>query len=567
MFRDMALTICISVGASFLVAITLIPLAASYFIKKGKKVEMSGLARAYGAVQDLALRRRKTTFVVACLALAASIGFMIWNYQRGNSEFLPREDNGIALFNMKTQVGSSIGHLDELSREAEAVILENIPEVELLAADLGVGDGFAAIFSEGKHAGLLRVRLKPLAERDRRQWQVEDEVRELLSRIPGLETKVPQMGAIGGGEGDLVVKVRGYDLGVARRVGGDVKRMIEEIDGARDVTFSLEAARPELHVTYDRSLMSRLGLTSANVTSTVSSFFQGTIATVFREDGREYNVRVRAPRSFRDDPDNLGNLLVVSPVAGPVLLRSVATMTEEAGPAMVAREDQDRIVTISANALPGKLGKITDEATKRLDGYAWPEGFNYSIGGAAQDMQESFVFLGIAFLASLLLVYMVMASIFESLRTPFVIALTIPLGMTGVGIALFATGTALSITATIGLVVLVGIVVNNSIVLVDYANQLRGQGMSRLEAVMMAGRRRVRPILMTTLTTVLAMSPMAMEIGTGAESWSPLARVIIGGLTFAMIITLLVVPVIYVWLGGGEASVERLSGTGAPSGA
>ena len=170
------------------------------------------------------------------------------------------------------------------------------------------------------------------------------------------------------------------------------------------------------------------------------------------------------------------------------------------------------------------------------------------------------MFLAIAFIASMLLVYMVMASLFESLLTPFIIGLTIPLGMMGVGLALFLTETSLSITATIGLVVLVGIVVNNSIVLVDYTNQLCAEGYSRLEAVKLAGQRRVRPIMMTTLTTVLAMTPMALEIGTGAESWSPLARVIIGGLSGALLITLFVVPIIYLWLGGGgAASAERLS--------
>jgi HAE1 family hydrophobic/amphiphilic exporter-1 len=560
MFRDMAMTICISLGASFAVAITLIPLAASVFIKKGQKAEISTLANGYAAMQRVSLRWRALTVITAVLALFGSVGFIVWNYMRGNSEFLPKEDSGIALFSIQTQVGSSVEHLDRLGAVAEKLVAENVPEVELLAIDIGVGEGFAAMFSEGKHAGLMRVRLVPLDQRERRQWQIEDQIRKLLSAIPGLEAKVFQPFMMSSDEGDLVIKIRGHDIATARRVGREVKSLIEGIDGAKDVSFSLEAARPELHVIYDRPRMSRLGLTSAEVTSSVSAFFQGTIATIFREDGRDYNVRVRAPLEFRHDPDNLEDMIVVSPIAGPVVLRSVARLEEQAGPVKITREDQRRVVTVSANSLPGKLGGLTAAAEERLEAYRWPEGFDYKIGGAAEDMQESFMYLGLAVIASMLLVYMVMASLFESLLTPFVIGFTIPLGMIGVGLALFVTGTALSITAAIGLVVLVGIVVNNSIMLVDYTNQLCAGGMERLEAVALAGRQRVRPILMTTMTTVLAMFPMALEIGTGAESWSPLARVIIGGLLGAMLITLFVVPVIYMKLGGGgAASAERLS--------
>lgn len=558
MFRDMAMTICISLAASLAVAITLIPLAASVFIKKGKTLESSWLVSGYGKLQSVSLGRRKTVFVTAWLALAVSIGFIALNYMRGNSEFLPKQDSGIALFSIKTEVGSSVDHIDRLARQAEKILGENIPEVKLLATDVGVSDGFTAMFSEGKHAGLMRVVLKPLAQRERRQWQIEDQIRELLSDVAGLEIKIFQPFSMNSNEGDLIIKIRGHDLQVARNLGRQVKRLLEGIEGAVDVTFSLEDARPELHVYYDRQRMSRLGLTSADVTSTISSFFHGTIATIFRESGNDYNIRVRAPLRFRSRVSNLSDLTVVSPVAGPVTLRSVATIGERAGPVSIDREDQQRIVKVTANSLPGKLGAVTAGIEEKLDAFPWPEGFGYSIGGEAEDMKESFFFLVLAMCVSILLVYMVMASIFESLLTPFVIGFTIPLGMTGVGLALFVTQTALSITAAIGVVVLVGVVVNNSIVLIDYANQLCASGMGRSEAVALAGRRRVRPILMTTLTTALAMLPMAMEIGTGAESWSPLARVIIGGLSVALGITLFVVPIIYIWLGGGGAAKRQM---------
>jgi HAE1 family hydrophobic/amphiphilic exporter-1 len=560
MFKDMAMTICMSLTASLIVATTLIPLAASVFIRKGQNIENSLLAQAYSKIQSLTLSWKKAVFVVSWLLLFGSIGLITSSYLQGNAEFFPKQDSGLIIVSIKAQVGSTVEQIADLGRRAEQLIHDNVPEVELLATQAGSAAGFASLFSEGRHAGLIRVRLKPIEDRTRKQWQIEESIRKLLEDIPGLETKVFEGMTMGSTEGDVVINIQGHDIDTAKRTGLRIKRIVSEIEGAKDVTFSLEDARPEVHVRYDRERMSRLGLTSADVTSSVSSFFMGTVATIFRQGGQDYNVRVRAPAEFRKNPDNLNDLLIMSPLSGPILLRSFAQTKEQAGPVKITREDQRRIVKVIASTLPGKLAGLTSGIEEKLDSFDWPEDFGYRIGGAAEDMMESFFYLLIALGVSVMLVYMVMASMFESLLTPFVIGLTIPLGMTGVGVILFVTQTSLSVTAAIGVVVLVGVVVNNSIVLIDYANQLCAEGMSRIDAVTVAGKRRVRPILMTTLTTVLAMVPMALEIGTGAESWSPLARVIIGGLLIALFVTLLVVPIIYVWIGGGgAASPNRLS--------
>jgi HAE1 family hydrophobic/amphiphilic exporter-1 len=558
MFRDMALTICISLAASFLVAITLIPLAASVFIRSVKSRKEGLLVRGFGRLQagSIASRpRRVLVFALAWAALAGS-GFLI---SLVGVEFFPEEDQGMIMIQAKAQLGSTVEHLDRLVRPVERAIREEVPELELLGVDLGADEGFSSMFSEGRHTGIMRLRLIPLGQRDRRQKEIQDQLREILARFPGLDAKPFQpfnpMGAA-----DVTVKIIGHDLETARRLGKDAKRIIEGLEGAKDVSFGLDENRPEYRVAYDRQRISRLGLTAADVSSTISSFFQGTIATFFREAGEEYNIRVRTPRDFREDPRNLGELLVRSPVAGPVPLRSIATVEEHTGPVKVSRQDQQRVNSIDANTGDKDLAAFIRRVDEALAAVPWPEGFRYEIGGAAEDFQESFQSLGIAIMIAILLVYMVMASIFESLRTPFVIVFTVPLGMTGVGIALFLTGTVMSVIALIGVVILVGVVVNNSIVLVDNANQHCARGLGRLEAVVTAARIRLRPILMTTLTTTLAMVPLAMELGAGAESWSPLARVVIGGLLTAMLITLFVVPVIYVWLGGGGAAcAERIS--------
>ncbi|HUT77711.1 MAG TPA: efflux RND transporter permease subunit, partial [Polyangia bacterium] len=465
----------------------------------------------------------------------------------------PKEDQGMIMIQVKAQLGSTVEHLDRLVRPVERAIRKEVPESELLAVELGIDEGFASMFSEGKHTGLLRMRLVPLAQRERRQQEIEDQLRKLLARFPGLDAKPFQpfnpMGAA-----DITVTIVGHDLETARRVGNEARKLIEALGDAEDVVFSLDENRPEYRVSYDRQRMSRLGLTAAEVSATVSSFFQGTVATFFREAGEEHTIRVRAPRTFRESPRNLDDLLVRSPIAGPVPLRSIAAVEERTGPVKITRQDQQRVNTIDANTSDRDLAGFIERIDGVLAAYPWPEGFRYQIGGAAEDFQESFLSLGIALIIAMLLVYMVMASLFESLRTPFVIAFTVPLGMTGVGIALFLTGTVLSVVALIGMVILVGLVVNNSIVLVDHANQQCARGLSRIDAVRVAAENRLRPILMTTLTTCLAMVPLALEIGSGAESWSPLARVVVGGLLTATLITLFVVPVIYVWLGGGGAA-------------
>lgn len=556
MFRDMALTICISLGSSFLVAITLIPLAAATLVRKGPKTATSRLVRAYGALQRPVLRTkagRVSFFALAWLLLVGSI-FLIVGV---GTDFFPKQDQGMIFFQVKSQAGSSVEHTDRLARQIEEEILEKVPEADFVMMDVGMDEGFAAMFSEGQHTGLLRIRLAPLAERERGQLEIEEQIREIGENVPGLEAKVFQPFDMGGA--GITVKIIGHDLATALKVGTDVKRLVQETEGAKDVTFSLEQSMPEYRVYYDRQLISRLGLTTAEVSNTVSSFFQGTIASIFREEGQDYNIRVRAPRSFREDQKNLGDVLINSPISGTVPLRSIASISEQTGPVKITREDQQRMVTVETNSVSQDLNALINRIEERLEAYDWPAGFRYEIGGSAEDFLESFFFLIVAFGIAMVLVYMVMASLFESLRTPFVIFFTIPLGMTGVGIALFATGTVLSVVALIGIVILVGVVVNNSIVLVDHANQLRAEGMNRFEAVSEAGRHRVRPILMTTLTTSLAMVPLALEIGSGAESWSPLARVVIGGLLMATLITLFIVPIIYVWLGGKRTRASMIS--------
>jgi hydrophobic/amphiphilic exporter-1 (mainly G- bacteria), HAE1 family len=551
MFRDMAATICISLTASLVVALTIIPLGVSMFVRKVPDLGKGLLARSYVSLQGVTLKYRKLTVLAAILLLALGVFFVV----RAGQDMFPKNDHGMIAMQIKGQVGSSLGVMDEVRKKAEAVVRKEVPEATVTMSQFGTAEGFMALFSEGSHSGMMRIKLPPRSQRQRGQQEIQEPLRKALNEIPGVEAKVMDMGF--SGESDVSIEIFGYDLKEARRVGLDIKKLVQKIDDARDVTFSLEEAKPELHVIYDRIRLSRLGLTTSDVSASLSAFFQGTIATVYREGGNDYDILIRSPRAFREGEANLENMVETSPIAGSFPLRSVARIEEESGPVQITRKDQERYVTVSATSVGNDLGGLTAKIEKVLEKYPWPEEFRYHVGGAAEDFQEALVYLGIALIAALLLVYMVMAGQFESFLTPFIIFLTVPFSLIGVGLALFATHIPLSVTGIIGEVILIGVVVNNSIVLVDYANQLVEEGMDRVDAIRVAGQVRLRPILMTAMTTILGMLPMALEIGEGAESWSPLARVVIGGMVVCTFITLTVVPNLYIWMTKWRKAVSQ----------
>ncbi len=586
MFGDMAITICFSLAASLFVARTGIPLFASRLLhgrragaqgrrpgalSRGIGALLEAMARAYALTLAWCLRRRKTTFALVTLTLggAAGLGTTL------ATEFFPRNDQGLFALQIETAVGTSLEETDAIFRRAEELVRRTVPEREVYNVDIGSGEGFVALFAKGQHAGILRVRLKDMRLRTRTQAEIEEDLQRRISAIPGASATVLQPNLFGSA-GEIVVEIYGHDLIKARDLGLRVKRLLRSLPGTTDVTFSQEAGKPEVEVTPDRSRLAMLGLSPADISSTISVFFAGKIASVFREGGTEYDIRVRGPRDYRRDRRDLASLPIVTPLGASVPLGSVASVRPVLGPATIARQDQQRMVTVSCN-LAGKnkdLGAVLKSLEAGLKKIPWPEDFGYRVGGQAEDFKESFFYLGLAMLAAIALVYMVMASQFESLLHPFIILLTIPLAFIGVVLALVVTRTSLSVTALIGVLVLVGVVVNNAIVLIDTINQIRarrgrreeagedpaplapppggeggGDGQDELtallESVMDAGQRRLRPILMTAATTVLGMMPLALELGEGAESWSPMARAVIGGLATSTLLTLVVMPAVY----------------------
>ena len=591
MFGDMAITICFSLAASLFVARTGIPLAASRLLRREdvpRGVDpatgevraqygrvMGAAARIYARMLAWCLRNRKKTLALAVLSFMGAIAVG----SRLPREFFPKYDQGLFEMQIDTAVGSSLEVTDRAFRRMERIIEQHVPERQVFNADIGSGEGFVAMFAKGPHSGMMRIKLKGRKQRTRTQQQIEQDLRQRFNEIPGVTAVVFQPNFMG--SADIELKVYGHDLVQARQLGLRLKALVSKVEGTSDVLFSLDAGKPEMAVQLDRGRLTGLGLNTAAVSSAISTVFSGKLATFYREGGTEYDVRVRGPRNLRRDQRDLATLPIVTPTGASVPLGSIATVRPSVGPATITREDQQRVVTISAT-VPGKdLGGVTARLNKALESFAWPDGFTHRVGGQAEDLQESFLYLGIALLAAILLVYMVMASQFESLLHPFLILFTIPLASVGVVAALGLTGTSLSVTALVGVLILVGVVVNNAIVLVDTINRRRQarreaaasalgpevvvQGPYRVDAgsgarvpledqasllasVQQAGQRRMRPILMTALTTILGMTPLAAELGDGSESWSPMARAVIGGLTSATFLTLLVIPSLYIWI-------------------
>ncbi|MDZ7342668.1 MAG: efflux RND transporter permease subunit, partial [candidate division KSB1 bacterium] len=315
--------------------------------------------------------------------------------------------------------------------------------------------------------------------------------------------------------------------------------------GVVNAETSIRESTPELRINLDRQRIADLGLSTAQIGQVVSSSILGTVATRFRDAGDEFDIRVQLTKDARSNKTDIENILLMTPMGKQIPLRAVASVEYSKAPKEIIREDQERLVTVSIDVAGRDLRTATSDVRKALKQVAVPNDFRIEIGGTAEEQQESFMYLGLALMVAILLTYMVMASQFESLLDPFIILFTIPLSLIGVAMALLVTGTQMSVMALVGVVMLVGIVVNNGIVLVDYINQLRDRGLELYEAIMVGGKIRMRPVLMTALTTIFGMLPLALGLGESGENWAPMARSVMGGLTVATVLTLIVVPVIY----------------------
>jgi HAE1 family hydrophobic/amphiphilic exporter-1 len=565
MFGQLAYVVAFGLACSLLIALTLIPMlcrttlrvervgnpgSTNGLLQRVYQVSEQGFERAdevYRQMLHFALGHRRTVvfggvaILLAVLPLMGFIGF----------EFMPPTDEGEVRVYVEMAPGTRLEAMDVVFQEIEDRVQQTLgPHIENVQTSFGAAEFYRSSSSTG---GSLRIKLVDL---DRRDFSSEDAaqlLREKLGNIPGTIIRTRASGGLffmrkfqSQGE-SIGIDIRGFDRHEAMRIAEEVQDKLEGHPGVTDTRISRSRGRPEVTLEIDRHKAGEVGLSVVEIAETVKTAFGGEVATRYRDAGDEYDVRVRFRERDRLRFEDLPSLWMVTPFGQRVPVANFVNLLPRTGPMSIERINQERSLTVAANLAPGQaLGNVMGDVQRLPRAITLPREFSFVYGGEYEDQVESFRELGMAFLLAVVLVYMVMASQFESLVHPLVIMFSIPFALIGVILTLLVTGTTLNVQGLMGVIMLAGIVVNNAIVLVDYINMLRRKhGTGLLEAVEDGGRRRLRPILMTTLTTCLALTPMAIGLGEGSELQAPMARVVIGGLLVSTLITLILIPTIY----------------------
>lgn len=399
----------------------------------------------------------------------------------------------------------------------------------------------------GTHMIRYNLRLSPVEEREKSVFEVAEEMRVDFAKYPEIvDFKVSTSDDMGGFGGNAVnVEVYGYDINATNIVAEQLAERIRKMQGAKDVTISRDKSKPELQIVFDQDKMAFNGLNTAMASMAVKNRVEGMTATRLRQFGDEYDIVVRFKRDATSTLTDIENIGIMNPAGQLVRLGEIAEIKEYWAPPSIERKRKERLVTVSFTPYKRSLTEIQVELQETINEIVIPAGVMVQISGAIEEQMESFMDIALLIVVSLILVYLIMASQFESLKMPFIIMFSIPFAFSGVAIALYVTNTSLSVISAIGAVMLIGIVVKNAIVLVDFINLTRERGNELYESIIISGRSRLRPVIMTSATTILGMLPLAMSSGAGSELWSPMGVAVIGGLVFSTMVTLILVPVVY----------------------
>lgn len=559
LFQELALTVTFSLLASLVVSLTLIPVMSSKFLKVNdkekqnldKKGLIDGIKNKYKTTLIWSLDHRKILIVLSIIVFIGSIAL----FPLIGAEFIPSMDQGQFTINVEMPIGTNLEETNRVTTLIEDKVLA-LSEVESLLVNVGsAGDMMGSSSSD---MSSLIVLLKSPSQRERTTTEVMEELRsEIIIPDAGISmSAADMMGAGMMGGSPISIKVSGDDLAVLEEMSVKIKEQVKEVEGVREVEDSISEGRPELQIRINRSLAAQFGLRSAQIGSAVKTAISGTVATRYEISGQEIDIRVKLNSNDISSTEQIRDLLIPSPMGARVPLNRIADFSVEQGPKEILRENQVRYAEVTADIFDTNLGKVMPLIRERIEqNLNLPAGYQVEYGGEYKEMQDAFINLVYALLLAVVLVYMVMASQFESLIHPFIVMFTVPMAAIGVMFGLFITGHNFSVVSIIGVVMLAGIVVNNAIVLIDYINTLRNEGMTIREALLEAGPVRLRPILMTTLTTILALFPLALGIGEGSEVQAPMAVVVIGGLAVSTLLTLYLVPVLYSLISGARKRV------------
>jgi CzcA family heavy metal efflux pump len=568
LFIPLTITIAVALFGSFFVSRTVTPLMCLKFLPPEKQLDRESTAlpdrvrvRAHDTLEAIdawyekwlqwTLNHRK--FVIGGI-LAVGLASLVLVFFIG-TEFFPEQDEGQFSISVKLPVGTRIEESSLACQEIEKVLQDNVPEIQSVITDIGIPTARSgALFSRnsGTHAANISVALIPADRRKRDVFQIIKALRPKLARIPGAAMFISPSGFLRfllnfGSNAPIDVEINGYDIEAGTALAKTVAGIVRSTPGAVDVQVTREDNLPELRVKIDRDKAGTLGINVANISNTISTCINGSVASLYTDPvtGNEYNILVRLNQDYRSRIEDLRNIVLTADNGQSVLLGNVATIVKDNVPVQVDRKYQQRLVEVTANVQGSDLGTVANAIQQKISALTLPPGFEIRQSGNVAQKNKTFSDLGMAFGLAIILVYVVMASQFQSLLDPFIIMFTVPLGIVGVFWMLFLTRTTLSVTSFQGVIVMVGIVVSNGILLVDYTNRLRQKGVPLEEAVVKAGRTRLKPILMTSIATVLGLIPMAIGFG-GESTQAPLAIAVIGGLTVSTTLTLFFVPSLYV---------------------
>ncbi len=587
MFTQLSVVVMFSLAMSLFVAVTIVPVLCSAWLKtpdeeaadsgimgrfyRASERGLAAMDAGYAWLIRLALHHRPTVLLgaVALTALAAVL------YPRVGVELLPQTDEGEVNINAELAVGTRIEPTEQVLLRLEGMVKDLVPEAKTIITNGGGGGGnnFQGGGGGGggnTNRGQIRLMLVPRDQRTRTTDEISQALRQNLSGLPGVVVRANPaggnfqlarlLGGGGGGQGGdsrLSLEIRGHDLDDARRIAVDARRVMETTPGIADVRLGQEEGRPEISVRVDRPKAAMLGLTVSGVATTIQTNVAGTTAAQFRERGNEYPVVVRLREADREEVSDVGEVLLNTPSGQVVPAKNLMVTTRDSGPVQINRKDMERITRVQAE-IEVSLSDAVKAVQDRLGEVRLPPDFSIGFGAEVEEQAKSFQQLQLVLILAVLLVYAVMASQYESLRDPFIIMFSIPVAAIGVVGSLLITNTPFSMQAYIGIIMLAGIVVSNAILLVDYINTLRQRdGMGLREAVELGGRTRLRPILMTSIATMLGLVPMAMGLGDGGELQAPLARVVIGGLLASTLVTLVLVPAVYTLFEEGLVGLRK----------
>ena len=558
LFKQLGWMVTIMMIISTTCALSLTPMLCSQLLRKNIKhgklytifftpiqKGLDAVDRGYGRMLNWVVTHKVKTIVSCTVIFLASIFLLRFV----GSEFFPTQDSGRMSVSLELPIGTRVEIADEVAGRIANEWAEKFPEIKVLNYTTGQASSdntFASMQNNGSHIISMNISLHDLEDRERGIVEIADLMRESLKNYPEIKKQKVNVGGGGmGGQSSIDFEIYGYDFAETDSVAQQLKRVLNNIKGTADVIISRSDYQPEYQVDFDREKLAIYGLNLQTAATYLRNRINGSIASRYREEGEEYDIKVMYAPENRTSIADIENILIYSNTGKAVRVKDVGKVVERFSPPTIERKDRERIITVSTVVSGVPMSDVVTAAQAEIDKMEIPTGINVEISGSYEDQQEAFGDLLLLGLLIILLVYIVMAAQFESLAYPGIIMTSLPFAFTGVFLLLFLTGHNLNVMSMIGAIMLIGIVVKNGIVLIDYISLNRERGMSIRTAVVNGGESRLRPIVMTALTTILGMVPMAVSSGQGAEMWQPMGVAVIGGLTFSTLLTLFFVPAMY----------------------